>query len=124
VKSSLKWWKKKIIQHKVEKSDQFYRNYGRLRNKPIRFDSTCVQQYREERLSTDLYNLALLNMKLRNQFTLHEFFRNKSKGFAYTPIITSGNNADVLHYIENNQECKAGDLILLDVGAEYANYSS
>ena len=55
---------------------------------------------------------------------LHEFIRNRSKGFAYTPIIASGNNANVLHYIENNQQCQAGDLILMDVGAEYANYSS
>ena len=55
---------------------------------------------------------------------LHEFVRNRSKGFAYTPIIASGNNANVLHYVENNQECKAGDLLLLDVAAEYANYKS
>ncbi len=55
---------------------------------------------------------------------IHEFIRNRSKGFAYTPIIASGNNANVLHYIENNQPCKKGDLLLLDVGAEYANYSS
>ncbi len=55
---------------------------------------------------------------------LHEFVRNRSKGFAYTPIIASGNNANVLHYIENNQQCKDGDLILMDVAAEYANYSS
>jgi Xaa-Pro aminopeptidase len=55
---------------------------------------------------------------------MHEFLRNRSKGFAYTPIIASGNNANVLHYIQNNQQCKAGDLILLDVAAEYANYSS
>ena len=55
---------------------------------------------------------------------LHEFVRNRSKGFAYTPIIASGNNANVLHYIENNQQCQAGDLILMDVAAEYANYSS
>ncbi|QWX83723.1 aminopeptidase P family protein [Cellulophaga sp. HaHaR_3_176] len=55
---------------------------------------------------------------------LHEFIRNRSKGFAYTPIIASGNNANVLHYLENNKECKAGDLILMDVAAEYANYSS
>lgn len=55
---------------------------------------------------------------------LHEFIRNRSKGFAYTPIIASGNNANVLHYIENNQQCQSGDLILMDVGAEYANYSS
>ncbi|MFN4909609.1 MAG: aminopeptidase P family protein [Flavobacteriales bacterium] len=54
----------------------------------------------------------------------HEFLRNRSKGFAYTPIIASGKNACVLHYIENNQPCQAGDVILLDVGAEYANYSS
>ncbi|WP_432412606.1 aminopeptidase P family protein [Rasiella sp. SM2506] len=55
---------------------------------------------------------------------MHEFLRNRSKGFAYTPIIASGNNANVLHYIENNQQCKDGDLILIDAGAEYANYSS
>jgi len=55
---------------------------------------------------------------------LHEFVRNRSKGFAYTPIIASGNNANVLHYIENNQQCQSGDLILMDVAAEYANYSS
>ncbi len=55
---------------------------------------------------------------------LHEFIKNRSKGFAYTPIIASGNNANVLHYVVNNQQCKDGDLILLDVGAEYANYSS
>lgn len=55
---------------------------------------------------------------------VHEFIMNSSKGFAYTPIIASGKNACVLHYIENNKECKDGDVILLDVGAEYANYAS
>ena len=55
---------------------------------------------------------------------MHEFLRNRSSGFAYTPIVASGNNANVLHYVENNQECKAGELILMDVGSRYANYSS
>ncbi len=55
---------------------------------------------------------------------LHEFIRNRSKGFAYTPIVASGASANVLHYIENNLQCKDGDLLLMDVGAEYANYSS
>ena len=55
---------------------------------------------------------------------IHEFIRHRSKGFAYTPIIASGINNTVLHYIQNNQQCKAGELILLDVAAEYANYSS
>ena len=55
---------------------------------------------------------------------LHEFVRNRSNGFAYTPIIASGFNACVLHYIENNKQCNAGDVLLLDVGAEYANYNA
>ena len=55
---------------------------------------------------------------------MHEFLSNRSRGFAYTPIVASGKNACVLHYVENNQQCKDGELILLDVGAEYANYSS
>ena len=54
----------------------------------------------------------------------HEFLRNRADGFAYTPIIASGYNACVLHYIENNQVCKSGEVILLDVGAAYGLYSS
>jgi len=55
---------------------------------------------------------------------MHEFLRNRSKGWAYTPIVASGKNACVLHYIENNQACFDGDVILMDFGAEYANYAS
>ncbi|WP_144603811.1 aminopeptidase P family protein [Algoriphagus algorifonticola] len=55
---------------------------------------------------------------------LHEFVRNRSKGFAYEPIIASGASACVLHYIENNKACKDGDLLLMDVGAEYGNYNA
>ncbi len=54
----------------------------------------------------------------------HEFIRKRATGHAYTPIIASGANACVLHYIDNNQQCKAGDVILLDFGAEYANYAA
>ena len=66
---------------------------------------------------------GLMEFEIEAEF-MHEFLRNRSKGFAYTPIIGSGYNACVLHYIENNQQCKAGDMLLMDVGAEYANYSS
>jgi Xaa-Pro aminopeptidase len=55
---------------------------------------------------------------------IHEFIRNRSQGFAYGPIVASGKNACVLHYVENNQQCKDGDVILLDIAAEYANYAS
>ena len=53
----------------------------------------------------------------------HEFIRNRA-GFAYTPIIASGKNACVLHYIENAAVCKKGELLLLDVAANYANYNA
>lgn len=55
---------------------------------------------------------------------LHEFIRNRSAGFAYSPIIASGANACVLHYIANNAQCQDGEVILFDVAAEYANYNS
>jgi Xaa-Pro aminopeptidase len=52
----------------------------------------------------------------------YEFLRNRASGHAYGAIIASGANACVLHYVDNNLECKAGDLILMDFGAAYANY--
>jgi Xaa-Pro aminopeptidase len=55
---------------------------------------------------------------------LHEFVRQGSRGFAYEPIIASGKNACVLHYVQNDQMCQDGDLILFDVGAEYGNYNA
>jgi Xaa-Pro aminopeptidase len=55
---------------------------------------------------------------------MHEFLSNRSKGFAYSPIIASGSSACVLHYGENNKSCNEDDVILMDFGAEYANYSS
>lgn len=53
----------------------------------------------------------------------HEFVRNRAK-FAYSPIIASGSNNCVLHYLENDKATKKGDLLLLDVGANYANYNA
>jgi len=55
---------------------------------------------------------------------MHEFLRKGSRGFAYEPIIASGFSACVLHYISNENECKDGEVILMDVGCEYGNYAS
>lgn len=55
---------------------------------------------------------------------VHEYMINRSNGNAYEPIIASGANACVLHYVENNKECKDGDLLLMDTGSDYANYAS
>ena len=54
----------------------------------------------------------------------HEFTINRANGHGYAPIVASGKNALVLHYIENNDTCNDGDLLLMDFGAEYANYSA
>ena len=55
---------------------------------------------------------------------IHEFTWNRANGHAYYPIVASGANACVLHYNENNKPCNDGDVILLDFGAEYANYAA
>lgn len=52
-----------------------------------------------------------------------EFIRRRCK-FAYTPIVASGGNACVLHYLQNDQTCRKGELLLMDVGACYANYNA
>ncbi|MEO7120619.1 MAG: aminopeptidase P family protein [Ginsengibacter sp.] len=54
----------------------------------------------------------------------HSFLRQRATGPGYSSIIASGNNARVLHYIDNNLECKDGDLILMDFGAGYGNYNA
>jgi Xaa-Pro aminopeptidase len=55
---------------------------------------------------------------------IHEYLSNRAEGFAYEPIIATGENACVLHYITNNAQCKAGELVLMDAAAEYANYNA
>ncbi len=55
---------------------------------------------------------------------IHEFISNRSRRFAFQPIIASGFNACVLHYIDNADMCKDGDLVLMDIGAEYGNYNA
>lgn len=54
----------------------------------------------------------------------HELLMNRSRGHAFAPIMASGKNACVLHYVTNNNTCKDGELILMDFGAEYANYNA
>src|SRR5581483_695923 len=53
----------------------------------------------------------------------HEFIR-RGGNFAYWPIIASGRNSCVLHYIQNDQTCRKGDVLLLDVAAQYGHYNA
>ena len=66
---------------------------------------------------------GILEYELEAEYA-HEFLRSGSRDFAYQPIIASGANACVLHYLSNDHECNNGDLLLIDVGAEFANYNA
>ncbi|MDU8884889.1 Xaa-Pro aminopeptidase [Yeosuana sp. MJ-SS3] len=120
-----KWLKGKYPAHSVAKSNPILQRLRSVKDQ-IELDliqHACNITEKGFRRILDFVKPNIWEYEIEAEF-MHEFLRNRSKGFAYTPIVASGNNANVLHYIENNQQCKAGDLILLDVGAEYANYSS
>ena len=110
-------------------------NYQRIA--PIIYDLRCVKESKEIELLQHACDITEIGFRriletvkpgvweyeLQAEFS-YEFLRNRSKGFGYEPIIASGPNACVLHYIDNNQQCQDGDIILFDVGAEYANYNA
>jgi len=119
------WLKNKYPAHSVAKSNPILQ---RLRSVKSQIELDLIQQACDitEKGFRRVLNFVkpdVWEYEIEAEF-IHEFTRNRSRKFAYTPIIASGNSANVLHYIENNKQCKAGDLILLDVAAEYANYSS
>ncbi|OEK06372.1 aminopeptidase P N-terminal domain-containing protein [Roseivirga misakiensis] len=114
-----------------------YGNYNFERLAPIAYDLRTVKEEREIALMQTACDLTDSGFRRILEFVkpgvwefeveaeyLHEFVRQRSKGFAYTPIIAGGGNACVLHYIENKDQLKDGDLLLMDVGAEYANYNA
>ncbi len=120
-----KWLRKKYPAHSVAKSNPILQRLRSVKDS-IELDliqRACDITEKGFRRVLNFTKPGVWEFEIEAEF-IHEFLINKSKRFAYSPIIASGNNANVLHYIENNQQCKAGSLILLDVGAEYANYSS
>ncbi len=121
----IKWLLNKYPAHSVAKSNPILQRLRSVKDK-IEIDiiqEACNITEKGMRRVFNFVKPGVTEYEIEAEY-MHEFLCNRSKGFAYTPIIASGNNANVLHYIENNQVCKDGDLILIDVGAEYANYSS
>lgn len=121
----IKWCKEKYPVHKYERSA------------PIMTDLRAIKSMYEIDLIQKACNITEKGFRRILGFIkpgvweyeieaelIHEFIRNRSRGFAYGPIIASGASACVLHYVENNKQCKEGEVILLDVAAEYANYAS
>jgi len=117
--------KEKFPAHEVAKSNPILQRLRSVKD-PIEIDllqTACDITEKGFRRVLNFVKPGVWEFEIEAEY-IHEFLINRSKKFAYTPIVASGNNANVLHYIENNQQCKDGDLILMDVGAEYANYSS
>ena len=121
----ISWLLKKYPAHKVEKSNPILQ---RLRS--IKHLDEINQIKKACQITKKGFDRVLKFVKpgvweyqIEAEF-IHEFINNSSKGFAYSPIIASGLDNNVLHYVKNNKQCKDGELILMDVGAEYGNYSS
>ena len=108
-------------------------NYERLA--PILTDLRCVKSSIEIELLQKACDITEMGFRRVLDFIkpgkfeyeieaeyLHEFVRNRSKGFAYEPIIGGGGRSCVLHYLDNSRQLKDGDVVLMDVGAEYGKY--
>ena len=121
----VKWWKEKYPAHQVAKSNPILQRLRSVKEAEeiVLLQKACDITEKGFRRLLKFVKPGVMEYEVEAEL-LHEFVRNRSKGFAYGPIVASGKNANVLHYVQNNQECKAGDLLLLDVAAEYANYSS
>ena len=122
-------WNKKIIQqyplHKYERSAPILFKLRSIKH-PIEIDLIQQACHITEKAFCRLLKFIKPNVweyEIEAEM-IHEFLIHRSKGFAYPPIIASGRNSCVLHYTENNQQCKDGDILLIDAAAEYANYAS
>ncbi len=121
----IKATKAKFPAHSWERSNPILQSLRSVKD-PIEIEimqQACNITEKGHRRVLDFVKPGVWEYEIEAEY-MHEFLRNRSRGFAYTPIIGSGNNANVLHYVENKEQVKDGDLILIDVGAEYANYSS
>jgi len=120
-----KWFEKTYPMHKIEKSAPLSQQLRAVKSETevdlIRF--ACNITARGFRRILEFIKPGVMEYEIEAEI-LHEFLCNRSSGHAYSPIIASGFNACVLHYIDNNQKCEDGDVILMDFGAEYANYAS
>ncbi|OUW35399.1 MAG: X-Pro aminopeptidase [Flavobacteriaceae bacterium TMED179] len=121
----IQWCKKEYPVHSTEKSNPILQKLRSIKsNEEIKqLQTACDITEIGIRRILSFLKPGVWEYELEAEL-IYEFLRNRSKGFAYDPIIASGANANILHYTDNNQQCKAGELVLLDVAAEYGNYSA
>ena len=117
------WCKQHYPLHRYERLAPIMQ-YLRAVKSPIEIElmrEACVITEKGFRKVLPLINPGIMEYEIEAAL-IGEFIRHRARGFAYEPIVASGANACVLHYHANNQPCQAGDTILLDAGATYANY--
>lgn len=121
----VKWCMAKFPVHKYERSAPIMHNLRAIKSKyeVELIQEACNITEKGFRRLLGFVKPGVMEYEIEAEL-VHEFIRNRSRGFAYGPIIASGANACVLHYTSNNMSCKKGDVILLDVAAEYGNYAS
>ncbi len=121
----IKWVKNKFPAHQVAKSNPILQHLRSVKEPTeiALIQNACNITEKGFRRLLQFIKPNVWEFEIEAEF-MHELLINRSKKFAYTPIVASGKNANVLHYIDNNKQCKAGELILMDIAAEYANYSS
>jgi len=117
--------KKRFSKHRIAKSHPILQQLRSVKD-PIEIDlmqTACNITEKGFRRVLNFVKPRVWEYEIEAEM-ISEFIRNQSKGFAYAPIVASGENANILHYNGNNQQCRSGDLVLIDAAAEYANYSS
>jgi Xaa-Pro aminopeptidase len=120
-----KWVQEKFPLHKYERSAPLMQQLRPVKSRQEidLLQKACDITEQGFRRALNFVKPGVMEYEIEAEF-IHEFVRSRSRGFGYTPIIASGANTCVLHYIENDEECRDGELILFDVGAEYANYNA
>ena len=121
----IKWCKKQYPAHNVAKSNPILQKLRSIKDDQeiTQIKKACDITEKAMRRVISFLKPDVWEYEIEAEL-VHECIKNRSKGFAYQPIIASGFNANILHYTLNNKKCKSGELVLIDVAAEYGNYSA
>ncbi len=111
--------------HKYHRSGPILKKMAMIKSKyeVVAIDKACEITEKAFRCVLEFVKPGVMEYEVEAEI-IHEFIRNRANGHAYSPIVASGKNSCVLHYVDNNQICNDGDILLMDFGAEYANYAA
>ena len=111
--------------HKYHRSGPILKKMAMIKSKyeVAAIDKACEITEKAFRRVVDFVKPGVMEYEVEAEI-IHEFIRNRANGHAYSPIVASGKNSCVLHYVDNNQICNDGDILLMDFGAEYANFAA